>query len=49
MLQTIHDKIHGWVAYVILGAIALVFVLLGHQLDLGAPNYAAKVNGSRSP
>jgi peptidyl-prolyl cis-trans isomerase D len=46
MLQTIHDKITGWVAYVILGAIALVFVLWGINWSLGAPNYAAKVNGS---
>ena len=46
MLQTIHDKITGWVAYVILGAIALVFVLWGINWTLGAPNYAAKVNGS---
>jgi peptidyl-prolyl cis-trans isomerase D len=46
MLQTIHDKITGWVAYVILGAIALVFVLWGINWTLGAPNYAAKVNGN---
>jgi peptidyl-prolyl cis-trans isomerase D len=46
MLQTIHDKITGWVAYVILGAIALVFVLWGINWTLGAPSYAAKVNGS---
>ena len=43
MLQTIHDKITGWVAYVILGAIALVFVLWGINWTLGAPTYAAKV------
>ncbi|MDP9082969.1 MAG: SurA N-terminal domain-containing protein [Pseudomonadota bacterium] len=46
MLQTIHDKITGWVAYVILGAIALVFVLWGINWTLGAPTYAAKVNGN---
>lgn len=46
MLQTIHDKITGWVAYVILGAIALVFVLWGINWTFGAPSYAAKVNGS---
>jgi peptidyl-prolyl cis-trans isomerase D len=49
MLQTIHDKITGWVAYVILGAIALVFVLWGINWTLGAPNYAAKVNGTEIP
>lgn len=46
MLQSIHDKIKGWVAYVILGAIALVFVLWGINWTLGTPNYAAKVNGT---
>lgn len=45
MLQTIHDKIKGWVAYVVLGAIALVFVLWGINWTLGAPTYAARVNG----
>lgn len=45
MLQTIHDKITGWVAYVVLGAIALVFVLWGINWSLGAPSFAAKVNG----
>jgi len=45
MLQTIHDKLKGWVAGVVLGAIALVFVFWGINWTLGAPNYAAKVNG----
>ncbi len=45
MLQTIHDRITGWVAYVVLGAIALVFVLWGINWSLGTPTYAAKVNG----
>jgi peptidyl-prolyl cis-trans isomerase D len=43
MLQTIHDKIKGWVAYVLLGAIAIVFVLWGINFTMGAPTYAAKV------
>lgn len=43
MLQTIHDKIEGWVAYVLLGAIAIVFVLWGINFTMGAPTYAAKV------
>jgi peptidyl-prolyl cis-trans isomerase D len=46
MLQTIHDKLKGWVAGVVLGAIGLVFVFWGINWTLGAPNYAAKVNGS---
>jgi peptidyl-prolyl cis-trans isomerase D len=49
MLQSIHDKITGWVAYVVLGAIALVFVFWGINWTLGAPSYAAKVNGNEIP
>lgn len=45
MLQTIHDKIKGWVAYLVLGAIAVVFVLWGINFTMGAPTYAAKVDG----
>jgi peptidyl-prolyl cis-trans isomerase D len=46
MLQSIHDKLKGWVAGVVLGAIALVFVFWGINWTLSAPNYAAKVNGN---
>ena len=46
MLQTIHDKLKGWLAGVLLGAIGLVFVFWGINWTLSAPNYAAKVNGS---
>jgi peptidyl-prolyl cis-trans isomerase D len=46
MLQTIHDKLKGWLAGVVLGAIGLVFVFWGINWSLGTPNYAAKVNGS---
>jgi peptidyl-prolyl cis-trans isomerase D len=49
MLQTIHDKLTGWVAGVVLGAIGLVFVFWGINWTLGAPNYAAKVNGIEIP
>lgn len=45
MLQSIHDKLHGWVAYVVLGAIASTFVLWGINWTLGTADYAAKVNG----
>jgi peptidyl-prolyl cis-trans isomerase D len=45
MLQTIHDKLKGWLAGVILGAIGLVFVFWGINWTLSAPTYAAKVNG----
>jgi len=46
MLQSIHDKMTGWLGYALLGAIALVFTLWGINWTLGAPTYAAKVNGS---
>jgi peptidyl-prolyl cis-trans isomerase D len=46
MLQSIHDKLKGWVAGVVLGAIGLVFVFWGINWTLSAPTYAAKVNGS---
>jgi peptidyl-prolyl cis-trans isomerase D len=46
MLQSIHDRLKGWVAGVVLGAIGLVFVFWGINWTMTAPNYAAKVNGS---
>jgi peptidyl-prolyl cis-trans isomerase D len=46
MLQSIHDKLKGWLAGVVLGAIGLVFVFWGINWTLTAPSYAAKVNGS---
>jgi peptidyl-prolyl cis-trans isomerase D len=49
MLQSIHDKLKGWLAGVVLGAIGLVFVFWGINWTLTAPNYAAKVNGSEVP
>ena len=45
MLQSIHDKLKGWLAAVVLSAIGLVFVFWGINWTLSAPNYAAKVNG----
>jgi peptidyl-prolyl cis-trans isomerase D len=46
MLQSIHDKLKGWVAGLVLGAIGLVFVFWGINWTLSAPTYAAKVNGT---
>src|ERR1700738_806834 len=46
MLQSIHDKLKGWLAGVVLGAIGLVFVFWGINWTMTEPNYAAKVNGS---
>ncbi|EKD46118.1 MAG: hypothetical protein ACD_69C00005G0001, partial [uncultured bacterium] len=47
MLQSMHDKIQGWVAGVIAFIIALTFALWGVQnyLRSGAHQAAAKVNG----
>ena len=49
MLQSIHDKLKGWVAYVVLGAVASTFVLWGINWSLGTADYAAKVNGREIP
>lgn len=46
MLQSIHDKLKGWLAGVVLGIIGLVFVFWGINWTLTPPTYAAKVNGS---
>jgi peptidyl-prolyl cis-trans isomerase D len=46
MLQSIHDKLKGWLGQAVMGAIALVFVFWGINWTLSAPNYAAKVNGT---
>jgi peptidyl-prolyl cis-trans isomerase D len=46
MLQSIHDKLKGWVAGLILGAVGLVFVFWGINWTLAPPTYVAKVNGT---
>jgi peptidyl-prolyl cis-trans isomerase D len=47
MLQTIHDKISGWVAKVLLGVLAIVFVFWGIELRSvsSTTSAAAEVNG----
>jgi peptidyl-prolyl cis-trans isomerase D len=47
MLQTIHDKISGWVAKVLLGALVIVFVFWGVELRSvsSTTSAAAEVNG----
>jgi peptidyl-prolyl cis-trans isomerase D len=48
MLQSIRDKVTGIFAYVILGAIAVVFVLWGvNSRNEVSASYAAEVNGDR--
>ena len=51
MLQQIHDKAKGWVAYAIVGFIAIPFTLFGISSYLGGSNslVAAKVNGEEIP
>ncbi len=49
MLQQIRDKLSGWVARIVLGALAVVFVFWGIELRsaYSASNYAASVNGDK--
>lgn len=49
MLQTIRDKITGWVAGVFIGVIAIVFVFWGVDFQSGTSTYAAKVDGEKIP
>ena len=51
MLQNIHDKAKGWVAYAIVGFIAIPFTLFGISSYLGGSDslVAAKVNGEEIP
>ena len=51
MLQNIHDKAKGWVAYLIVGLIAVPFTLFGISSYLGGGKslVAATVNGEEIP
>jgi peptidyl-prolyl cis-trans isomerase D len=49
MLQAIHDKLHGWVAYAVLGGICAPFIIWGINSSVAVPDYAAKVNGHEIP
>lgn len=49
MLQTIRDKITGWVAGLFLGAIAVVFVFWGIDFQSSSGSFAAEVDGERIP
>src|SRR3990170_4931074 len=49
MLQTIRDKITGWVAGIFLGAIGVVFVFWGIDFQSSSGSFAAKVDGERIP
>jgi peptidyl-prolyl cis-trans isomerase D len=45
LMQSMHDVFKGWIAYLVLGAVAATFVLWGINWTLATPTYAAKVNG----
>jgi len=51
MLQRIRDRLHGTLAYVVLGPIMLVFVAWGAygivNLNVGGANYAAEAGGTK--
>ena len=49
MLQTIRDKLTGWIAWLFLGAIAVVFVFWGIDFQSSNAAFAAKVDGERIP
>jgi peptidyl-prolyl cis-trans isomerase D len=55
MLQRIRDSLQGqrWLAYLVLGALAVVFAAWGAygivNLNFGGSNYAAEANGSKIP
>ncbi|HPQ96834.1 MAG: SurA N-terminal domain-containing protein [Thiothrix sp.] len=51
MLQTIHDKAKGWVAYIVIGLISIPFALVGvnSYLQGGGNVNAATVNGEDVP
>ncbi len=49
MLQAIHDKITGWVAAIVIGAIGVTFVFWGIDVGFGTASYAAKVEGYEWP
>jgi peptidyl-prolyl cis-trans isomerase D len=49
MLQTIHDKITGWVAGIVIFLIAVPFIFWGIDVGFGAVSYAARVDSKDLP
>jgi len=49
MLQTIHDKITGWIAGIVILLIAVPFIFWGIDVGFGAVTYAARVNSDDLP
>src|SRR5262245_58044129 len=48
-LQTIHDKITGWIAGVVIALIGVPFIFWGIDIGFGVANYAARVDTSDLP
>ena len=49
MLQTIHDKVTGWVAGIVIALIGVPFIFWGIDVGFGSVSYAAKVKGHEEP
>jgi peptidyl-prolyl cis-trans isomerase D len=49
MLQTIHDKITGWIAGIVIFLIAVPFIFWGIDVGFGAATYAARVDSDDLP
>jgi peptidyl-prolyl cis-trans isomerase D len=49
MLQQIRDRLSGWVAALVIGAIAVVFIFWGIQFESTVGTSAATVNGEEIP
>ena len=49
MLQTIHDKITGWIAGIVIFLIGVPFIFWGIDIGFGVANYAARVDTDDRP
>lgn len=49
MLQTIHDKVTGWVAGIVIALIGVPFIFWGIDVGFGSVSYAAKVKSHEEP
>lgn len=49
MLQTIHDRVTGWVAGIVIALIGVPFIFWGIDVGFGSVSYAAKVKGHDQP
>jgi peptidyl-prolyl cis-trans isomerase D len=49
MLQTIHDKVTGWIAGIVIFLIGVPFIFWGIDIGFGVANYAARVDTDDLP